>query len=283
MEYPFHIALSFAGEDRLYVEHVAKYLKQSGIKVFYDLFEETSLWGKNLYDYLSEIYEKKAKFVVIFISKYYKEKLWTNHERISAQARAFKEKNEYILPARFDDTEIPGIKETIGYINIEKKSPEQFGELLIEKLSLKSEVSYLHAGITKSFNIVLDSENFLKMLCELFGPINNLILEWHSWGACDLWDTSLYKVYNKKKTINGIEYKILLWSFLDEFGSTKDSCGIFENYLGINLDLEKEYDHKFELNDQFFLNTQIDNLLGERQIPSSSAEIYFTYDPVKIN
>ncbi|TMP76812.1 molecular chaperone Tir, partial [Pseudoalteromonas phenolica] len=34
----FEIALSFAGEDREYVDQVANLLKDSGVKVFYDLF-----------------------------------------------------------------------------------------------------------------------------------------------------------------------------------------------------------------------------------------------------
>jgi len=70
----------------------------------------------------------------MFLSCHYAEKLWTNHERKSAQARAFKEKGEYILPARFDDTEIPGILPTIGYINLRSLQPEEFGKLIIEKL-----------------------------------------------------------------------------------------------------------------------------------------------------
>ncbi|MNC80189.1 hypothetical protein D3C75_1328950 [compost metagenome] len=43
--------------------------------------------------------------------------MWTNHERESAQARSFVEKVEYILPIRLDDTEIPGIRSTTGYID----------------------------------------------------------------------------------------------------------------------------------------------------------------------
>ena len=57
----FDIALPFAGENREYVDRVANLLRDSGVKVFYDLFEESNLWGKNLYDYLSEIYMNKAR------------------------------------------------------------------------------------------------------------------------------------------------------------------------------------------------------------------------------
>lgn len=48
--YIYDVALSFAGEDREYVEEVAIVLKRFGVRVFYDKFEETELWGKNLFD-----------------------------------------------------------------------------------------------------------------------------------------------------------------------------------------------------------------------------------------
>jgi hypothetical protein len=133
-EFKFDVALSFAGEDRAYVEKVAKYLKEKGIKVFYDDYEKTELWGKDLYVHLDEVYQKEARYCVMFLSCYYAEKLWTNHERKSAQVRAFTEKGEYILPARFDDTKIPGILPTIGYIDLHSLEPEEFGESIIEKL-----------------------------------------------------------------------------------------------------------------------------------------------------
>src|ERR1700750_354210 len=98
----YDVALSFAGEDRPYVEDVANALKTMGIKVFYDSYERTDLWGKDLYTHLSKIYKDDSRFVVVFVSKFYAEKVWTNHERASAQARSFAENSEYILPARFD-------------------------------------------------------------------------------------------------------------------------------------------------------------------------------------
>ena len=49
----YHVALSFAGEDRTYVEKVALQLQAEGVDVFYDKFEEADLWGKDLYTHLS--------------------------------------------------------------------------------------------------------------------------------------------------------------------------------------------------------------------------------------
>lgn len=130
----FDIALSFAGEDRVYVDELATILRSRGIRVFYDLFEEANLWGKNLYDYLSDIYLNQAKFTIMFISEHYSKKMWPNHERQSMQARAFQENEEYILPAKFDETKIAGVLPTIGFLDLNKKTPHQLADIIEKKL-----------------------------------------------------------------------------------------------------------------------------------------------------
>ena len=130
----YEVALSFASEDREYVKSVAEYLKNNNVKVFYDEYEEVTLWGKDLAEHLDKVYRGRARYCVMFISKNYANKVWTSHERRSALAKAIEEKEEYILPARFDDTEIPGIRPTIGYVDLSKKTPEQLGKMILQKL-----------------------------------------------------------------------------------------------------------------------------------------------------
>lgn len=131
----YDVALSFAGENREYVEEVATVLRASGIKVFYDKFETVQLWGRNLPDHLGEIYGKKSRFVVMFISQYYPQKAWPTHERQSAQARAIKENKVVLLPVRFDDTEIPGLPASTAYVDLRKVAPTQLAEMIQQKLA----------------------------------------------------------------------------------------------------------------------------------------------------
>jgi hypothetical protein len=70
----------------------------------------------------------------MFISANYARKLWTKRERESAQARAFRENREYILPLRLDNTSLPGIEDTVGYIDLNTTSHEDVVRLLTEKL-----------------------------------------------------------------------------------------------------------------------------------------------------
>jgi len=133
-KHAYEVVLSFAGEDREYVEAVAECLKENNVKVFYDKYEEVTLWGKDLVEHLDKVYRGSARYCVVFISKNYANKVWTTHERRSALAKAIEEKEEYILPVRFDDTNIPGIRPTIGYVDLSEKTPGQFCKMIIQKL-----------------------------------------------------------------------------------------------------------------------------------------------------
>jgi hypothetical protein len=134
MDYEFDVTLSFAGENRDYVEKVASVLEKEGVKVFYDKFEQADLWGKDLGIHFDYVYRKSAKYCIPFISEFYKKKVWTNYEIRTAIARAIESNEEYILPARFDDTEIEGIRPTLGYIDLRDFTPEKFAALIIQKL-----------------------------------------------------------------------------------------------------------------------------------------------------
>ena len=135
MEYKYDVALSFAGEDRDYVEKVTEILKKNGVRTFYDKFEEVDLWGKDLGLHFDYVYRRTSKYFIPFISKHYKEKIWTTYEVKTAIARAIENKEEYILPAKFDNTELDGIRSTLGFINISNKNPEEFAKMIIAKLN----------------------------------------------------------------------------------------------------------------------------------------------------
>jgi hypothetical protein len=94
------------------------------------------LWGKDLYAHLSEIYQDQAKYCIIFASREYAQKSWTSHERQNAQARALRDKgNEYILPVRFDDTDIPGIPSTIVYLDFRNEGADGICKAFLHKIS----------------------------------------------------------------------------------------------------------------------------------------------------
>ncbi|MCK4680040.1 TIR domain-containing protein, partial [bacterium] len=132
--------------------------------VFYDKYNEVDLWGKDLYTHLDAVYRTKGKYCIMFISSAYRAKLWTNHERESAQARAFAESEEYILPVRFDDTEIPGVRPTTGYISARDCTPTELAEKILEKLGTASPAS---VGSERGFRLP-------KLTPQTFNPYDEL-------------------------------------------------------------------------------------------------------------
>jgi hypothetical protein len=132
----YDFVLSFAGEQRKFVEQISSQLKAANARVFYDNDEEVELWGENLYDYLYEVYSKQSRYCVIFVSKEYNKKEWTTHERKAAQERAFREKNNaYILPIRIDGANLLSLSSTLGYIE-SKLGSERIVEMLLRKLNV---------------------------------------------------------------------------------------------------------------------------------------------------
>jgi hypothetical protein len=129
------VALSFAGAQRDYVEQVAMALKARRLRCFYDADEQIELWGKYLVEELPVIYGEQAAAVVVFVSAEYVARDWTQHERRAALARAVRERREYVLPARFDDTPLPGLLSEMGTVDLRGRTPQQFASMVADKLA----------------------------------------------------------------------------------------------------------------------------------------------------
>src|ERR1035437_9179714 len=130
------VVLSFAGAQRGYVEQVAGALKAWGVRCFYDADEQIELWGKYLAEELPAIYGEQAAAVVVFISAEYAARDWTRLERRAALGRAVRERREYVLPARFDDTPLPGLLSDMVTVDLRACTPQQFAEMIADKLGI---------------------------------------------------------------------------------------------------------------------------------------------------
>ena len=69
----------------------------------------------------------------MFISREYVEKMWPTHERKTAVARHVKDLGGYILPVRFDDTDVPGLDPGIVYQDARKHSARNIAALFLKK------------------------------------------------------------------------------------------------------------------------------------------------------
>ena len=134
-QWQWDVVLSFAGAQRDYVGQVAAALKAQGVRCFYDADEQAGLWGKHLAEELPAIYGEQAGAVVVFISAEYAARDWTRLERRAALDRAVRERREYVLPARFDDSRLPGLLPGIVTADLRGRTPQQFAALIAVKLA----------------------------------------------------------------------------------------------------------------------------------------------------
>jgi tetratricopeptide (TPR) repeat protein len=130
----YDVVISFAGEDRVTAESLATRLVERGLSVFYDDYERTSLWGENLYEYLTEVYQNRGRYCVVLVSQHYITKRWTKLEWRAIQARCFREDQAYCLPVRLDNAELPGLLPTTGYLSVLRDGVDGIAKAVQDKL-----------------------------------------------------------------------------------------------------------------------------------------------------
>jgi hypothetical protein len=256
--YKYELAISFAGEDRQVVENIAHLLKERGISVFYDDYEKADLWGKDLYEYLADVYSTHARYCIMLISEHYSKKLWTNHERRNAQERAFKAHEEYILPVRLDDTAIPGVRDTIGYIDLRNTSVEDLVDLIEQKLG-KGQVSKGRPKEESASEIPMpkikkkftdrDKDKYLKdafvYIKEYFNKALVKLEKSHAEVETDFTAVHDLKFLSKIYVNGATKCECKIW--LGSFGSTR-SIKYLEGH-GLDIDDDGTYNEYFSIED----------------------------------
>lgn len=134
--FKYEVALSFAGEQRSYVQRVSRSLKGLGVSCFYDSDEIPTLWGTNGVETLSEIYGASARYVVMFTSKKYVDKPWCKIERRAALASRMDRKEDSVLQVAFDRVKVPGMPPGEIFVEAKNFEPEQLALLICKKIGV---------------------------------------------------------------------------------------------------------------------------------------------------
>lgn len=138
-QYPYDVAVSFAGDVRGQVEEFVRALQKRGLSVFYDFDKQALLWGQDLQVLLGQIYSSEALYMVVFLSEKYPERDWTEFEVSVGKSAAKKRTQEYLLPLIVDDVKIVGIYDTVAYVDLRKVGIERAADLLAEKVQAVQE------------------------------------------------------------------------------------------------------------------------------------------------
>jgi len=131
----FDIALSFPGELREQVESVAKELKKQ-VKpqtVFYDNDYIPHLARPSLDSLLQDIYGKRSKLIVVFLSADYERKNWCGVEFRAIREILFDQKFHKIMYFKMDNSDLRSVFKTDGFVDGCKLSPHQIADFILER------------------------------------------------------------------------------------------------------------------------------------------------------
>ncbi len=131
--FEYDVAVSFAKADKVVAEEFVHLLDQRNIKSYLDEYTSPDTWG-DIVDHLVNLFARKAHYCVLLLSEQYPLDAWTETERASARESALRDAEEYILPLRLDDTDVPGMDEVKGYRDLREHSMESIVRWLEEKL-----------------------------------------------------------------------------------------------------------------------------------------------------
>jgi hypothetical protein len=137
--YKYDIAVSFAGEQRSFVEEVVRGLGLPKDRVFYDADYKAELLGEDLAEVFTNLYRDETRYVAMFISREYADKEWCRVERRAALRKRMMVKGAYILPIRLDTTkldEVEGLLGTIGDLDGLREGVAGVAEVLRAKLEI---------------------------------------------------------------------------------------------------------------------------------------------------
>ena len=134
----FLIAFSFAGERRDFVKKVADLLaaRFSKTEILFDEFHESEFARYDLGIYLPVLYGEQSCLIVPVLSPAYDTKRWTGWEWGHIYGLLTKADGHRVMPSRFDYAKADGLSPTAGFIELDRKTPEQFATLILERLAL---------------------------------------------------------------------------------------------------------------------------------------------------
>lgn len=134
----FRIAFSFAGEKRKFVEATAQILAErlGEDKILYDKFHEAEFAYANLAFDLPSLYKKETDLIVTVLCHDYKQKEWCGLEWRAIFSMIKSNHSKKVLLSRFDLVEDEDLNGLAGFIDLDKKTPEQFAALILQRLAI---------------------------------------------------------------------------------------------------------------------------------------------------
>ena len=128
----YDVAISFSGEDRPIARQIAESLRNRGIHVFFDEYAQSELWGRNLYEHLTKIYEE-SRLCVVIVSESYTHSLWASSELRNLVAHSRLRDSFTILPIIVGSIHT-SLLSNLASIDWSKTDADEVAALVVERL-----------------------------------------------------------------------------------------------------------------------------------------------------
>lgn len=133
-EFRYDVAVSYASEERPYVERVVRYLQMDGLKVFFAPDVQESLIGENMLEVFYPVYKRESMFVAAFVSEAYLKKDYTRQEADIALFRSKEEKRNCLIPIYFGKARLEALNRDINYLSADKQTENAVAYYIKEKV-----------------------------------------------------------------------------------------------------------------------------------------------------
>jgi len=149
----YDIAVSFAAEQRDYVEQTVTAAKALGLAVFYDRDMTHAWWGRNFVVEQRRVYGQRTQHFVPFLSTSYLARQYPRDEFSYAMLAAVRRGDDYVLPVLVGDVAVPEevLHPHIGYLRAEDVTPDKLA------IHMKAKVDYsrTHGQSPRDFGTIV--------------------------------------------------------------------------------------------------------------------------------
>lgn len=265
----FELAVSYSSEDREYVNSIIQEIEgmNPSIDIFYDKDYSRELNGKDLYEYLRNIYLKQSKFVMVFFSNSYFKKQWPNLEISAIKDRLFLNfMDTTFLIVVVIDTSQSFLPVTTGFWAKDAFSVKEIAQMTLHKIKTKESRNLQYHAI----NDIYDLAYSLKM--RFVDALNKTLKEAKIFESktdegfmIEIKKRSCKVVFEFQYKNIGIEALLLRYYYKDcPFKSKQTNHNVFK--LGCNAYVTCEETGIFEINNLDLLKSNYDKIDGNKTI-----------------
>lgn len=128
----YDVAISYTGDDKQITRQIAESLRKRGIKVFFDEYAQSELWGRNLYESLTTIFEN-SRLCIVVLSESYTQSQWASLEFRNLVAHSRVKDSFSILPIIVGSVRT-GLLNDLASLNWSNTDADKVATLVEERL-----------------------------------------------------------------------------------------------------------------------------------------------------